>query len=115
MSGRRCANRANHPKGVYRDWIEAVYDEGILRVEPTYGTITLTYGKDPRPPLEFDPSRLYDGMFTAINDEFARCVLDPKRPEPFTRKIKLLGTAAAILMQQPDFDGIITEKAVARL
>lgn len=120
-SGRRCAHRAHHPnqegrpEGVYRDWIEAIYQEGILRVEPTYGTITLTYGKNPRPPLKFDPDKLYDGMFTAINDEFARCVLDPERPEPFTRRTKLLGTATAILMQQPDFDGVITEEAMARL
>jgi predicted dehydrogenase len=115
MSGRRSAHRENHPQGVYRDWVEAIYEEGILRVEPSYGTITFTYGKGPKPPIEFDTEKLYDGMFTAINDGFARCVLDPKQPEPFTRETKLLGTAAAILMQQPGSDGMITEEAINRL
>jgi hypothetical protein len=115
MSGRRSAHRENHSKGIYRDWIEVIYEEGILRVEPTYGTITFTHGKDERMPWEFNPRGLYDGMFASINDEFARCVLDPTQPEPFTRNAKLLGTAAAILMQQPDFDGMITEEAVRQL
>lgn len=115
MSGRRCARRANHPHGIYRDWVEATFEDAILRIEPSYGTIALTYGKEPRPPIAFDPDKLYDDMFTAINDEFALCVLDPKRPEPLTRRAKLLGTAAAILVQQPGFDGMITEESVSRL
>lgn len=115
MSGRRCAHREHHAEGIYRDWVEAIFEEGILRVEPSYGTVRLTYGKDSLRPVRFNPKQLYNRMFTGINDEFARCVLDPDRPEPLTRRARLLGTAAAILMQQANFDGMITEEALARL
>lgn len=114
--GRRTAHAEHHGGGVWRDWIEAVFDEGVLRVEPTLGRITLTYGKKEQTPLEFDPDRLYDDMFGTFNTEFVRASLDPKRDVPFmSRRVVLLGTAAAILMQQPGFDGEVTEAAVQRL
>lgn len=114
-SGRRSAHVEHHGGGVYRDWIEAVFDEGVLRVEPTLGRIALTYGKREKEPKEFDPSGLYNGMFGAFNTEFVRCALDAQRPEPLTRRAMLLGTAAAILMQRPAFDGQINEDAIRQL
>jgi hypothetical protein len=114
-SGRRSAHAEYHGGGVWRDWIEAVFDEGVLRVEPTLGSIALTYGKKEKAPLEFDPKRLYDDTFGGLNTEFVRCALDAQRHEPLTRRVMLLGTAAAILMQRPGFDGEITEQAVQQL
>ncbi len=113
--GRRCANAENHGGGVWRDWIEAVFEEGTLRVEPTLGRIALMYGKDEREPIKFEPAKLYDNMFGAFNTAWARCALDGRIPEPLTRRTMLLGTAAAILMQQPGFDGNINEDAVQQL
>lgn len=114
-SGRRSANPDNHGGGVYRDWVEAVFDEGTLRVEPTLGRIVLTYGKEEKPPIVFDPAQLYDGMFSIFNDEFVRRALDSSRPEALSRQAKLLGTAGAILMQQPNFNGEISEAALQQL
>ncbi|HJQ09319.1 MAG TPA: Gfo/Idh/MocA family oxidoreductase [Candidatus Saccharimonadales bacterium] len=71
--GRRSAHAEHHGGGVWRDWIEAVFDEGVLRVEPTLGRIALTYGKQEKRPLEFDPRKLYDDMFGAFNTEFCAC------------------------------------------
>jgi hypothetical protein len=114
-SGRRSAHEEHHGGGVWRDWIEAVFDEGVLRIEPSLGRIALTYGKKEKTPLEFDPKRLYDDTFGGINTEFVRCSLDTQRPEPLPSRVMLLGTAAAILMQQPGFNGEITEQAVRQL
>jgi predicted dehydrogenase len=114
--GRRSAHSEHHGGGVWRDWIEAVFDEGVLRVEPTLGRIALTYGKSEKEPIEFDPDRLYDDMFGAFNDAFVHSALDARRAEPLmARRVVLLGTAAAILMQQPGFNGEITEDAVRQL
>lgn len=115
VAGRRSAHKENQGSGVYRDWIEAIFDEGVLRVEPSLGWIQLTYGKQEIDPIIFDPKRLYDDMFGAINTEFAQCALDPRRPEPISTRAKLLGTAAAILMQHDGFDGLVTEAAVHQL
>lgn len=114
-SGRRSAHPDYQDGEVYRDWVEAVFEEGVLRVEPSLGKIVLTYGTQEKEPLEFDTEDLYSGMFGTFNDEFVKCALDPTRPEPLTRRTKLLGTAAAILMQHPRFDGDVTEYAVRRL
>lgn len=114
-SGRRSAHAEHHGGGVWRDWIEAVFDEGVLRVEPTLGRIALTYGKKEKTPLNFDPKRLYDDTFGGLNTEFVRCCLNTRRPEPLTRRVMLLGTAAAILMQRPGFDGEVTEQAIRQL
>lgn len=114
--GRRSAHAEHHGGGVWRDWIEAVFDEGVLRVEPTLGRIVLTYGKKERTPLEFDTDRLYDDMFEAFNTAFVRSALDAQRDEPLmAKRVVLLGTAAAILMQQPGFNGEVTEAAVRQL
>ena len=114
--GRRSAHAQHHGGGVWRDWIEAVFDEGVLRVEPTLGRIALTYGKQEKTPLEFGQSELYDDMFRTFNTEFVHSALDAQRDEPLmARRVVLLGTAAAILMQQPGFDGKITEQAVRQL
>lgn len=115
-SGRRSSHTEHHGSGVWRDWIEAVFDEGVLRVEPTLGRIALTYGKKEQTPLEFDSTRLYDDMFGAFNTAFVRSALDARQGEPLmARRAVLLGTAAAILMQQPEFAGEISEAAVQRL
>jgi predicted dehydrogenase len=113
--GRRSAHAEHHEGSVYRDWIEVVYEEGTLRVEPSLGKMVLTYGDKEKEPVEFDVSSLYKGMFGGFNAEFVQCALDPQRPEPLTRRTKLLGTAAAILMQQPRFGGDITEYEINRL
>jgi len=114
--GRRCAHAEHHGGGVWRDWIEAVFDEGVLRVEPTLGRIALTYGKQVKEPIKFNPRRLYNDMFGTFNDAYVRSALDARRAEPLmARRVVLLGTAAAILMQQPNFDGQITEDAVQQL
>jgi len=114
-SGRRTAHTEHHQGGVYRDWIEAVFDEGVVRVEPSLGRIALTYGKVEQDPIRFDTSRLYDGMFGAFNRAFIDHVRNPQKTDPLTNRTKILGTAAAILMQQPGFDGVITEHAVRQL
>jgi predicted dehydrogenase len=115
-SGRRSAHTEHHGSGVWRDWIEAVFDEGVLRVEPTLGRIVLTYGKKEPDPLEFDPDRLYDDMFGAFNAAFIQSALDAERDEPLMKKHRLLlGTAAAVLMQRPDFNGEVTETALRHL
>lgn len=111
-AGRRSAHSANHGGGVWRDWIEVVFEEGTMRVEPTLGRIALTYGRQEQEPLTFDTAMLYDGMFGSFNDEFVRCSLDSERPEPLTRQARIMGTAAAILMQQPGFNGLITEETI---
>jgi hypothetical protein len=114
--GRRSAHAEHHDGGVWRDWIEAVFDEGTLRVEPSLGRIVLTYGKTEQTPLEFDTDKLYEDMFRTFNTEFVRSALDAQRAAPLmTRRVVLLGTAAAILMQQPGFDGEVSEGAVRRL
>lgn len=114
--GQRTAHAEHHGGGVWRDWIEAVFDEGTLRVEPSLGQIALTYGKKDQTPLAFDAGKLYDDMFGAFNTAFVRAALDAKREEPLmARRVLLLGTAAAILMQQPGFDGEVSEAAVRRL
>lgn len=114
--GRRSSHAEHHGGGVWRDWIEAVFEEGTLRVEPTLGRIVLTYGKKEQTPLEFDTDRLYDDMFGAFNAAFARSALDAKRDEPLmARRTLLIGSAAAILMQQPGFNGEVSEAAVQRL
>ena len=114
-SGRRSAHAENHGDSFHRDWIEGVFDEGVLRVEPSLGRIALTYGTKEKDPIEFDPDTLYDDMFRPFNTEFVRCALDPRRAEPLPTRTKLLATAAAILMQQPGFNGLITEDAVRQL
>lgn len=115
-SGRRSAHAEHHGGGVWRDWIEAVFDEGVLRVEPTLGRIALTYGKKEKELPKLDTDQLYDDMFRTFNTEFVRCALNPRRAEPLmARRAMLLGAAAAILMQQPDFDGKVTEGAVRQL
>lgn len=114
--GRRSAHAEHHDGGVWRDWIEAVFDEGVLRVEPTLGRIALTYGKKEKQSLEFDTDRLYDDMFREFNTAFVRTALDARRNEPLmTRRVVLLGTAAAILMQQPGFNGEVTDDALRQL
>lgn len=111
--GRRSAHAEYHGGGVWRDWIEAVFDEGTLRVEPSLGRIALTYGKKEQTPLEFDTDKLYDDMFGEFNAAFVRAALDARRDEPLmAKRAVLLGTAAAILMQQPGFNGEVTEAAV---
>lgn len=114
--GRRSAHVERHGGGVWRDWVEAVFDEGVLRVEPSLGRIALTYGKTEQTPLEFDTSQLYDDMFGTFNTEFVRATLDTQRDEPLmARRVVLLGTAAAILMQRSGFDGEVSEEAIRRL
>jgi len=112
MGGRRSAHKENHDGGVWRDILIAIFEEGELQVEPSLGTIGLLYGKKRKSSLEFNPDTLYDDMFRAENAEFVQAVLDHRRPEPLTRQAKILATAAAILLQQPGFDGSITENAV---
>lgn len=112
-SGRRSAHRDLHASGVYRDWVEAVYEEGVMRVEPALGKLTLTYGKKELEPLRYDPSKLYDDMFGNFNAAFIRHVQDPSQEEPLPKRIKVIGTAAAIVMQLPDFDGTINEETLA--
>jgi len=115
MGGRRSAHKANHGGGAYRDIFSAIFEEGELKVEPSLGTIGLVYGKKPKSPLEFDPDTLYDDMFRAENAAFVQAVLDPSRPEPLAKRARILATAAAILMQQPGFEGVITEEVVRSL
>lgn len=115
LSGRRSAHREHHEGGVYRDWVEAIFEEGVLRIEPSLGRIALTYGKKEMEPVTFDPNTLYDNMFGTFNTEFVECVRDPLRPDPLSSRTLILGTAAAILMQQPDFNGLVTEDAVRQL
>lgn len=115
-AGRRSAHPEYHEGGVWRDWVEAIFDEGVLRLEPSLGRMSLMYGRqEAGPSIQFDQDTLYDDMFRSFNDEFVRCALSPARPEPLTRRARLLGTAAAILMQRPGFDGEVSERAVRQL
>ena len=111
-SGPRSAHSQNHGGGVYRDWIEAVFDEGTLRVEPSLGRIALTYGKREQEPLVFDPHQLYNGMFGGFNRSFVDHARGTDVSQPLTRQAMLLGTAAAILMQESDFAGNINETII---
>lgn len=114
--GRRSAHAEHHNGGVWRDWIEAVFEEGTLRVEPSLGHIALTYGAKEKELLRFEPSELYDDMFGSFNTAFVHAALNPGQQEPLmTKRAVILGTAAAILMQQPDFDGTINEAVVRNL
>lgn len=113
-SGRRSAHREHHGNsGVYRDWVEAIFEEGVLRTEPSSGTITVTHGKTEHPPITFNPATLYDGMFGGINEAFVGAALGREQPDALNTTTKILGTAAAILMQQPGHNGFIVEDVIA--
>lgn len=114
-SGHRKAHPEYHGGGVWRDWVEVISEEGTMRVEPSLGRITLTRGLDEKILRIFDTERLYDDMFSRFNRAFLECVRDPDLPDPITARTMVLGTGAAILMQQPGFDGRINERAILEL
>jgi predicted dehydrogenase len=112
-SGRRSAHKEHHDKGVFRDWIEAVFEEGVLRVEPSLGSMQLTYGTKELEPVPYDTRNLYNDMFGAFNSEFLASIRGSSE-DPLSLRVKTLGTAAALLMQRPGFNGIISESALQR-
>lgn len=98
----------------WRDTASAEFTHGTLTLTPWLGKMILQYGAT-EIVHTFDPKTVYDDMFRGINRAFVESVLDPTLPDPLPSHVQLLGTAAAILMQQPDFDGEISRATIERL